>query len=334
MIKYSFVIPVYNRPNEIEELLHSFLHQKECDDVLYEIVIIEDGSSIPSVDVVEEYNAQLDIVYLTKENTGPGDSRNYGMHRARGSYFIILDSDCILPETYVRNMHEEWVSKSVDFWGGPDAAHPSFSALQKAINYSMTSFLTTGGIRGGKLQMNKFQPRSFNMGISKEAFEASKGFGDVHPGEDPDLVLRLWKLGFTSQLFNTVFVYHKRRIDWSKFYKQVNKFGLVRPILNHWHPESRRITFWLPTLFSIGFVFSILFSLLSWFQLLYLYALYFVLIFIDASIRNVSPRIGFLSLMATMIQFFGYGKAFLVSTIAITWMNKLPRKRFPQLFFK
>ncbi len=330
-LSYSFIVPVYNRPDEILELLESFASQET--NLLYEIVIIEDGSSIPCDKVIAQYE-QLDITYLVKENSGPGSSRNYGMERAKGNYFIILDSDCMLPPQYITAMDTALRANYVDCFGGPDAAHPLFSNLQKAISYSMTSFFTTGGIRGGAEKTGKFQPRSFNMGLSKKAFEVSEGFGDIHPGEDPDLVLRLWKLGYDTQLITDAFVYHKRRISWKKFYTQVNKFGLVRPILNKWHPASKKITYWFPSIFILGFIISFLVSLFNFYWFLQLYILYFFIILIHSSVLNKSVKIGVMSVIATMIQFYGYGKGFLSSVIQVQWLKKLPRKQYPHLFFK
>jgi len=329
---FSFIIPVYNRPDEIKELLESFLNQETS--IPFEVVIVEDGSSISSASIVEDYKDQLDITYFTKPNSGPGDSRNYGMSRARGNYFIILDSDCILPPSYMDAMHDDLSGEYVDCFGGPDAAHPSFSTIQKSINYVMTSFLTTGGIRGGKTQVQNFQPRSFNMGLSKKAFEASRGFGDIHPGEDPDLVLRLWSLGFETRLLPEAFVYHKRRISWFKFYTQVNKFGLVRPILNKWHPGSGRLTYWFPTFFLIGVVASVIFSFIGFNLFLVFFFMYCGILFLHSSIINKSGVVGLLSVFAMCIQFYGYGIGFLKSTVAVSWLGKLPRKRFPKLFFK
>ena len=198
----------------------------------------------------------------------------------------------------------------------------------------MTSFFTTGGIRGGAEKTGKFQPRSFNMGLSKKAFEASGGFGKIHPGEDPDLILRLWKLGFDTTLIGDAFVYHKRRISWKKFYTQVNKFGLVRPILNNWHPESKKVTYWFPSLFMIGFVIGFLCSLFGFYWFLQLYVFYFFIIFIHSTVLNKSLQIGLMSVIATIIQFYGYGRGFLSSVIQVQWLKKLPRKQYPHLFFK
>ena len=330
-LHFSFIIPVFNRPDEIQELLESFTKLKGNFD--FTICIIEDGSTISSEKVIERFADQLKIFYYFKENSGPGDSRNYGMARAQGNYFIILDSDVLLPEDYLQVVSKSLTDNYTDCFGGPDAAHESFSKLQKAINFAMTSFITTGGIRGGK-DSEKFQPRSFNMGISKKAFEASGGFGTIHPGEDPDLSLRLLNLGFKSKLIKDAFVYHKRRISWSKFYQQVYKFGLVRPILNTWHPKSERFIFWLPALFSMGLAISIVLFLFQIKWLLYIYIVYMAVAFLIAFISSRNLIIAVLAVVAICVQFFGYGYGFLKSTLSIKLLKENPEKRFPKLFFK
>jgi glycosyltransferase involved in cell wall biosynthesis len=329
---FSLIIPVFNRPDEVEELLESLTVQSFKED--YEIVIIEDGSAITCKGVVDAYSTKLNISYYFKPNSGPGDSRNYGMAVAKGNYFIILDSDCIIPPHYMASVDANLKQSYVDCFGGPDGALDSFSDVQKAINFSMTSFLTTGGVRGNSEKIEKFQPRSFNMGISKQAFETSGGFGHIHPGEDPDLSIRLWKLGYTTKLFSDSFVYHKRRIDWEKFYKQVNKFGKCRPILDLWHPEYKKITFLFPTLFMIGLVCSLILLLINVNFVFYLYILYTLLIFIVSSAQNKSIKIGALSVVAVFIQFYGYGSGYLKSFIAVHIFKENPKKAFPELFFK
>ena len=331
-LQYSFIIPVYNRPNEIQELLESF--EALQGDISYEIVIVEDGSSETSKQVVDTFSKSLNISYYFKENSGPGDSRNYGMQKAKGNYFIILDSDCILPKTYLVEVKKSLEKEYVDCFGGPDAAHDSFSNLQKAINFSMTSFITTGGIRGKKSSIDKFQPRSFNMGLSKKAFEASKGFGQIHPGEDPDLSIRLWNLGFKTKLIPEAFVYHKRRISWSNFFKQVNKFGMVRPILNKWHPSTKKITYWFPTLFILGLIVTVVLAVVGFNWLLIVYGFYFVLAFNLALINTKNIIVSIQVIPAILIQFFGYGIGFLKSTFAVSFLNKDPETHFPKLFFK
>ena len=330
-LSFSFIIPVYNRPNEIKELLNSMRLQTY--DNAFEVVIVEDGSSISSEDVIGEFLDSVSISYYKKPNSGPGDSRNYGMERAKGNYFIVLDSDCILPPEYLKVVEQSLKEDFVHCYGGPDAAHESFTVVQKAINYAMTSFLTTGGIRGGKKAVDKFQPRSFNMGISKEAFDNVGGYGNIHPGEDPDLTIRIWNKGYRTKLISAAFVFHKRRIDWNKFYMQVNKFGMVRPILNIWHPETKKITYWFPTLFCIGLLISIVLALVGFNIPLYFYATYFLILFIDALRKTGNLKVAFLSLMATAIQFFGYGYGFLKSTLYINLSNKKPEEIFPKLFF-
>jgi len=331
-LSFSFIIPVYNRPNEIKELLNSLRLQTY--NKTFEVVIVEDGSTISSEDVIVDYLDSVSIAYYQKPNSGPGDSRNYGMGRAKGNYFIVLDSDCILPPEYLKVVSESLKENFVHCYGGPDAAHQSFTVVQKAINYAMTSFLTTGGIRGGKKAVDKFQPRSFNMGISKEAFENVGGYGNIHPGEDPDLAIRIWNKGYRTKLISAAFVFHKRRIDWNKFYIQVNKFGMVRPILNLWHPETKKITYWFPTVFCIGLLISILLAFVGFKILLYFYAIYFLVLFIDALRVTGNLKVAFLSLKATVIQFFGYGYGFLKSTLYINLSNKKPEEIFPKLFFR
>lgn len=328
---FSFIIPVYNRPDEIDELLQSLVHQTYTND--FEIVVVEDGSTVNCQDVVNKYIDQLNVSYYFKKNSGPGDSRNYGMTVAKGDYFIILDSDCIIPENYLPEVGKFLTSNYVDCFGGPDAAHDSFSDVQKAINQTMTSVLTTGGIRGASEKLGKFQPRSFNMGISKEAFEASGGFGKIHPGEDPDLSIRLWKMNFKTALIPNAYVFHKRRIDWEKFYKQVNKFGKARPILNNRYPEYSKIIYWFPTVFMVGFYISILFLIVGINAFFYCYALYFLALFIESLVKTKSLKISFLTIIATFIQFFGYGAGFLYSYFLLNIKKQDPQVAMPEMFF-
>lgn len=333
---FSFIVPVYNRPSEIRELLDSFLVQDYRED--YEIVIVEDGSTIDSESEIQLFSNRLNITYLRKTNSGPGDSRNYGMRQAKGNYFIVLDSDCILPSHYLSTVATSLKGEFVHCFGGPDAAHTSFSNVQKAINYAMTAFLTTGGIRGGKSAIDKFQPRSFNMGISKIAFEKTKGFGNIHPGEDPDLTFRIWNAGFETKLIPEAFVYHKRRIDWKRFMIQVNKFGMVRPILNLWHPKTAKFTYWFPTVFCLGFLFSCFFwffgpdTIHSWPLMCYL--VYFVVVFADSLLKNKNLTIAFLTIIAVVIQFVGYGAGFLKSNLMLYFSKKNVQDLFPKLFFR
>lgn len=299
----------------------------------FEIVIIEDGSSVPCDDVINGFSNRINISYYQKTNTGPGDSRNYGMEKALGNYYLILDSDVLLPSGYLGEVDDFLSANYFDCFGGPDAADESFTKLQKAINYSMTSWLTTGGIRGSKKAIDKFQPRSFNMGLSKKAFELSGGFGSIHPGEDPDLSLRLEKLGIRTTFIPGAVVYHKRRVDWNKFYEQVQKFGKVRPILNQWHPKSAKITYWFPALFIIGLLVAVFLFLSGFSFLLYVYLIYLVIIGVDAAIKNKSFNIGGTAVIATIVQFWGYGSGFLKSVWKLEFQKMEPQTAFPELFF-
>jgi glycosyltransferase involved in cell wall biosynthesis len=329
---FSLIIPVYNRPEEVDELLESL--SKSDYNEGFEVVIIEDGSSLKCEEVVKKYQSKLTISYYYKDNSGPGDSRNYGMKKAKGDYFIIFDSDCIIPQEYLSEVDNALKESYVDCFGGPDRALDSFSDIQKAINFAMTSFLTTGGIRGGSEKIGKFQPRSFNMGLSRKAFDASKGFGNIHPGEDPDLSIRLWNLGFETKLFTNAYVYHKRRIDWDKFSVQVNKFGKARPILNSWYPKYSKLTFFFPSAFIIGFAIAALMLIFNVDILLKLYFIYFLVLFMVSTYQNKSFKIGYLSVVAVWKQFYGYGIGFIESFVKIIIMDKNPQEAFPELFFK
>ena len=331
-MKYSFIIPIYNRPEELDELLNSLVAQTYEGD--FEVVVIEDGSTITSEQICKKYQNDLLITYLSKPNTGPGDSRNYGMQRAQHDYFLILDSDCILPSHYLEAVDDFLQAHYVDCFGGSDTATDDFTDIQKAINYTMTSLLTTGGIRGSQKRIQRFEPRSFNMGLSRKAFEATGGFGKIHPGEDPDLVIRLWEKGFDSAFIPTAFVFHKRRISWAKFRTQVSKFGQTRAILNHWHPQTRKLTFWLPTCFALGLCGAILLVFFGHIAPLLVYASYFILIGWDSARENRSVKIGFLSVWALLVQFFSYGWGFLRATLKIAFVKKPIETLFPHSFFK
>lgn len=318
-LNFSIIIPVYNRPHEIHELLESLTQQDFLDD--FEVLVIEDGSSEKSEKVVEKFNNQLNLRYFFKENSGAGNSRNFGMQQAAGNYFIILDSDVIVPNHYLSAIKNALESNFTDAFGGPDAAHESFTPLQKAINYSMTSILTTGGIRGKKKAVGKFQPRSFNMGISKNAFEKTNGFSSMKIAEDIDLTFCLWEKGFETQLISDAFVYHKRRSSLPDFFNQTYKFGKARPLLNQKYPTSAKVTYWFPSLFLIGFDFGILLAIFGYPQIFTLYGVYFVMIFIDSLCQNKNTKVAILSIITTFTQFLGYGFGFLESYFSIKFFK-------------
>ncbi|MCD8444844.1 glycosyltransferase [Tenacibaculum finnmarkense] len=323
MLKFSIIVPVYNRPKEIEELLESLTKQDFQENLkddlkdAFEVIIIEDGSEKSSEEIVKSYKNRLNIRYFYKENSGAGASRNFGMQRASGTYFIILDSDVILPTQYLSEVKKGLKQQYTDAFGGADAAHSSFTDLQKAINYSMTSVLTTGGIRGKKKGLGKFQPRSFNLGISKKAFIKTAGFSRMKAGEDIDLTFRLWENGFETQLIEKAFVYHKRRSTIKQFFKQTFAFGTARPILNVKYPESAKLTYWFPSVFIIGFLVSLLLLSFGYWQFFMCYVFYFTAIFIDAYRQNKNINIAAKSKLTTLVQFTGYGLGFLKSIFKI-----------------
>ena len=315
-MKYSIIVPVFNRPDEVDELLESLSSQTLKD---FEVVIVEDGSQIPCKDVCDKYANILDLHYYFKENSGPGQSRNYGVERAQGEYVIILDSDAVTPPGFMQAIDDELKHQPTDAWGGPDAAHESFSDIQKAISYAMTSFFTTGGIRGGKKQLDKkFYPRSFNLGVRREVYQQLGGFTTERfskmslYGEDIDFSLRIYKNGYSCRLFPEAWLWHKRRTDFRKFWRQVYNSGYARINLWRKYPEALKPVHALPAVFTIGVAGLLLlsvFSVLAFIPLI----LYSVLIFIDSTIRNKSVMVGIKSIPAAFIQLIGYGVGFLES---------------------
>lgn len=329
-MRYSIIIPVYNRPDEVDELLNSLTQQTVRD---FEVIVVEDGSSVTCEHVVKQYEQQLNIRYFNKPNSGPGQTRNYGAERSSGEYLLILDSDCILPPGYLAAIEEELKRQPADAFGGPDRAHDSFTSTQKAINYAMTSFFTTGGIRGGKKKMDKFYPRSFNMGLKADVYRALGGFSKMRFGEDIDLSIRIFKGGYSCRLFPEAWVWHKRRTDLKKFFKQVYNSGIARINLYKKYPESLKLVHLLPAVFTIGVVLVLLSSLICPYALLLL-AMFAIIIFTDSSIRNRSPWIGMLSVLAAFIQLTGYGSGFLSAWWKRCILKKDSFSAFEKNFYK
>ena len=324
-MKYSIIVPVFNRPDEVDELLESLCHQTFSD---FEVVIVEDGSERPCKDVCQHYTERLDLKYFMKKNSGPGQSRNYGAERAKGEYLIVLDSDVVLPEGYLKAVDDELLRDPADAFGGPDRAHESFTETQKAISYSMTSFFTTGGIRGGKKKLDKFYPRSFNMGIKADVYRKLGGFSDMRFGEDIDFSIRIFKAGCRCRLFPEAWVWHKRRTDFRKFFRQVYNSGIARINLYKKYPESLKLVHLLPMVFTVG-VLTLMLLLVAGVALwlcdsanptlgatvtavaLLPLLLYSAIIFADSSRQNHSLWIGLLSIRAAFTQLMGYGFGFI-----------------------
>jgi len=315
-LKYSVIVPVYNRPDEVDELLESLSSQTFKD---FEVVIVEDGSKITCKDVCDKYANILDLQYYYKENSGPGQSRNYGVERAKGDYVLIVDSDAVAPAGYLQAIDDELSRQPSDAWGGPDAAHDSFTDVQKAISYAMTSFFTTGGIRGGKKQLDKFYPRSFNLGIRREAYLALGGFSKTRfskmslYGEDIDFSIRIYKAGYSCRLFPEAWVWHKRRTDFRRFWRQVYNSGYARVNLWRMYPEALKPVHALPSLFTIGVAGLVVLAPFTCGWSLVLLLLYALLILIDSSIQSKSLKVGFLAVAAVFVQLIGYGVGFLES---------------------
>ncbi|MCR5179990.1 MAG: glycosyltransferase [Bacteroidaceae bacterium] len=336
-MRYSLIIPVYNRPDEVDELLKSLCEQTFTD---FDVHVVEDGSDIPCKEVCDSYSSRLNIHYYTKENGGPGAARNYGAERAGGEYFIVLDSDVVLPPGYLAAIEQELQEAAADAFGGPDRSHPDFTPVQKAISYAMTSFFTTGGIRGGKKKLDKFYPRSFNMGVSASLWRQLGGFRAMRFGEDIDFSIRIFDVGARCRLFPEAWVWHKRRTDFRKFFRQVRNSGIARINLHLLHPGSMKLVHMLPAVFTIGVAalaaicltgllfaciglvassqqgcnpapvvvaFGLSLMALSLSPLL----LYSLLICLDSTVQNKSLWVGLLSVPASFVQLIGYGTGFL-----------------------
>ncbi|MDR0295223.1 MAG: glycosyltransferase [Prevotellaceae bacterium] len=314
---YSIIVPVYNRSEELAELLESLVSQEGGAN--FEVIIVDDGSTSPCAEVVTHYASQMNIYYHYKPNTGRSDTRNVGMQLAKGDYFLLFDSDCVLPPQYFTELEKNLQKNYADCFGGPDTANESFMPVQKAISYAMTSFFTTGGIRGGKSSMEKFKPRTFNMGFSRKVYEKVGGFRDMF-GEDIDLSIRIANAGFCIALYHDVFVYHKRRVSFKKFYKQVRNFGSGRISLAMLHKGSLKLVHTLPAFLLLLFIaYCLLFivhcSLFIVYCSLLLPAAYCLLLFSDALIKTSSPKVALLAVWASIIQIVGYGWGFITAFV-------------------
>lgn len=323
----SIIVPVFNRPDEVAELLESLTRQTEQG---FEVVIVEDGSTTPCREVCERYASHLTLAYYAKPNSGPGESRNYGAERACGQWLIVLDSDVVLPEGYIASIRQELQASPCDAFGGPDSAHASFTPMQKAISYTMTAFLTTGGIRGGRRKMDRFFPRSFNMGVRRDVYLRLGGFTRMRFGEDIDFSYRIMEAGYKARLFPTAWVWHKRRTDLRKFWRQVFNSGIARVNLTKRHPGTLRLVHLLPMVFTVGVALLIATAFTGRILMVYgpgadparsYYWLclgpllpllaYAALLFIGAARQHRSASIGLRAVAAAYTQLIGYGCGFL-----------------------
>ncbi|MDO3644177.1 glycosyltransferase family 2 protein [Mucilaginibacter sp. L3T2-6] len=308
---FSIIIPLYNRPQEIKELLESLTLQTYKQ---FEVLVIEDGSKDDAADIVKSFAGRLDVKYFVKPNSGQGFTRNYGFERAKGDYFVIFDSDCLIPEDYFQIVNDSLKTNWLDAYGGPDASHPSFTPVQKAISYSMTSPFTTGGIRGNKKGIGQFHPRSFNMGVSRAVWEKAGGFIITRSAEDLEYSIRIHSLGFKIGLIPEARVYHKRRTNFLHFYKQIHFFGRARINVYKFFPDQLKAVHFFPALFTLGLIFTLvanIFTLRIAIVCNIVLLLIILLIFFHSLIKNKSLKIAFLSLVAAFIQLTAYGLGFM-----------------------
>lgn len=309
--RFSIIVPVYNRPQEVQELLESLTHQTEKN---FEVIIVEDGSSVPCKTIADQYADQLQIQYIYKSNSGPGPSRNVGYQNAKGDYFVVFDSDCMLPPAYFEAVEKGLRELKLDAWGGPDKASDKFTTKQRAMAYTMSSFLTTGGIRGGKKRVGWFQPRSFNMGISRQVFVSTGGFKFDRFAEDIEFSIRIKEAGFRIGLIPDAFVYHKRRSTFGQFFLQVYNFGRGRALIGKAYPQEVKLTHWFPTLFILCMGFTMIILIFSTPLFLFCAAgflIYFFAIFIHALIVSKNFVVAMLAIPSALLQFAGYGFGFL-----------------------
>ncbi len=308
---FSIIIPLYNRPQEIDELLFTLTRQSYTQ---FEVLVIEDGSVNDAKAVVEKYKNKLDLKYYVKANEGQGFTRNYGFERAKGDYFVVFDSDCLIPEDYLEIVRDYLLEHGLDAYGGPDAAHDSFTPVQKAISYAMTSPFTTGGIRGNAKHIGHFHPRSFNMGVSRAVWEKVGGFILTRLGEDIEYSIRIHENGFKIGLIPAAKVYHKRRTSFSQFYKQLHFFGRARINIYKHFPSELKLVHFFPAVFTIGIIMTLLMHLI-YLPLAYLcdagVIMFFLLIFLHSWRVNRSLQVALLSIVAAFIQLSAYGLGFI-----------------------
>lgn len=319
---FSIIIPLYNRPQEIDELLFTLVQQEHDN---FEVIIIEDGSTLDAKEIIDSYRDKLTINYFYKENAGQGFARNYAFERASGDYFIIFDSDCLIPKNYLKVVEKGIVKDNLDAFGGPDGAHASFTDIQKAISYSMTSPFTTGGIRGNKKHIGKFHPRSFNMGLSRKVWEKVGGFNLTRLGEDIEYSIRIEKAGFKLGLIAEAVVFHKRRTSFLQFYKQLHFFGRARINIYKHFPSELKLVHFFPTAFTLFLVFLLLFSSTG-FKLVtmgnFILSIYILLLFFHAWAITKSLKVALLSVVASFIQLIAYGLGFIQDYIKKVVLNR------------
>ena len=308
---FSIIIPLYNRPQEIDEFLTTLTRQTYTQ---FEVLVIEDGSVNDAKAIVDKYANSLDVKYFFKPNEGQGFSRNYGFERAKGDFFVIFDSDCLIPEDYLEIVKDYLFEHKLDAYGGPDAAHQSFTPVQKAISYAMTSPFTTGGIRGNKKHIGQFHPRSFNMGVSREVWEKVGGFILTRLGEDIEYSIRIHEHGFKIGLIPAARVFHKRRTSFSQFYKQLHFFGRARINIYKHFPSELKLVHFFPAAFTCAVIFTVLINIFYWplaFICNFVMLIYFMLIFFHSWQVNKSLKVAFLSIIAAFIQLTAYGLGFM-----------------------
>lgn len=316
--RFSVIIPSYNRADEVIDLLRS-LQAQTCEHSRFEVLVIDDGSTDATEQKVNELASQVDfhLRFFRRNHEGPGPARNFGMSQAEGEYFLFIDSDCQADANWLKEIDEAITKEAPDAFGGPDSVLDSFTPLQKAIDYSMTSFLTTGGMRGhSQKRLAKFYPRSFNMGIRREVYEKLGGMGNLRHGQDIEFSRRIVASGAKVIYIPNAIVYHKRRTSLRKFFRQMFNWGVARINLSYLDAGNLEPLHFIPAIAAVGYTLLTIFTLLTglawkiWVAITVLALLICGYIFIDSSIRYRSVKVGWLAPIFAVCQIFAYGYGF------------------------
>ncbi len=335
----SVITPSYNRASELEHLMRSISAQS-IDHNLFELIISDDGSTDDTEALINSWQekASFSIKYISQENKGPGAARNHGLEKSIGELILFIDSDCEAHPKWIETIVDEYHKSEFDACGGPDGGKKDFTLLQKAIDYSMTSFFTTGGMRGHSEKMiSKFYPRTHNMGVKRDKYEAVGGFGNLRHGQDIEFSHRIRTSGGKIRFIKNALVYHRRRTSLRQFIKQVFNWGVARINLGKIDTAMLEPVHFLP---SLSILLS-LFIILIIYQLDWGISEIFLLFFSPLSIicllgalNKKDLRVFPILLLVIPIQIFGYGLGFLQAYIRRFIFNEAELVGFKKNYYK
>jgi len=321
--KFSIIIPSFNRVDEITALLVS-MEELRFPRSQFELIIADDGSTDETLHFIKSYSSAsgLNLILVSQSNQGPGAARNLGVAAASGDFFIFIDSDVTVPGHWLEEISKQLQLEGGQAFGGPDTYRDDFPALLKAINHSMNSFLTTGGLRGKKgKSLARYYPRSFNMGLSRALWEKTGGFSKLRHGQDIEFSHRLHQAGAKILFIPKAFVFHKRRTSLKKFFKQVFNWGVARINLYKMNPSMLEPLHALPAVASAGYL---LLSLMAFFhpvlkQIWLVFSAFGLLLLLFSSAQALrqyrSIAVALYVPLVIPIQIFGYGIGFIYNFI-------------------